>query len=952
MTVGRRRRGEHLSGPGSGPVEGSGDPAGDGVGMEAALLAAMPDGLIGIDSKGIITSINRPAEILFGYEPGELVGKNVSVLMNGFDGRHHDDYLVKYLKTGEENIIGKGREVTAQRKDGTSVEVDLTVGEITVNGKPAFIGVLRDVTARRQADREIRLAHKRDKAVLDAVQLGMLVLDRDLRVHAANRAYREMWGFSDSFLAERPTLQALLEDVEARGLYGHPRDRNRVNVSERVNLIKLGNGMPAEIYRSDGRVFRGSSYALPDGGRVLIMNDVTELAHQIEAKAEKEEGYAYALEAAGTSLLQRDLYTDLTLIGDQFWRSIGRSPPDERILWGDFLNVVHEEDRTGLDKAMAPYVSGLTAMAEGATKTFRVELPDGEIRHFWFGFSVDLSDLDSTVYARGLVRDVTEDVLMRQALVEARDQAETANRSKSKFLATMSHEIRTPMNGVIGMTDLLLATNLNDEQRRYVSMAKEATESLLVVINDILDYSKIEANKLSLEVVDFDLPEVVGSVVQLLAPNAREKGIGLSMEIDPGLPAALRGDPARLRQILLNLVANAVKFTEKGSVALKVAVPPGGQKPGRHGNERCEALFQVVDTGIGVSPDARSHLFTDFTQADSSITRRFGGTGLGLAICKRLADLMDGKIGVESELGEGSTFWVRIGFDVASPEAGTQLTKHTDRKAKWVKPCAKCRGLKIIVAEDNHVNALLIEARLKKLGAIVELVADGASAVAAVRSGGFDLVFMDVQMPVMDGLEATRRIRQLPGAANRIPIIAMTANAMEGDDRTCFSAGMDDYVSKPFDPERLIDVIDRWALPASKAAAAGKDQPEVAKTARFIPQIEPLNKETIEEIRQLLGDGRLGNLVATFRESAQGNIACLKKAATDGDDDTVLHESHDLKGSAGNLGMTEIRTLAAKVEIACRTGRMTDAKDLVEALPEALDRAMAHISDYLKQAAA
>jgi PAS domain S-box-containing protein len=563
-------------------------------------------------------------------------------------------------------------------------------------------------------------------------------------------------------------------------------------------------------------------------GYEAICRDVTERVQHSQAIEQSETRLRMALEAAQMS------FWEIDPVSLRMWRTsqaahlAGTSTSEELgETLDDVMRRIHPDDQERVKNTL------LAAAVDGSNveHTWRIVWPDGTIRWLESQGRAMPRESDGALRLFGTTKDVTARKEAEQALVRANAalaetaanaealarEAEAASRAKSDFLATMSHEIRTPLNGVIGLTALLLDDDLNPGQREDAEMIRSSAEALRAIVDDILDFSKIEAGHLELERVELDAHDLVDDVIAIMAEQARQGGLVLDSEIDASLAGRLRGDPIRLRQILLNLVGNAIKFTPNGRVTIDVQGDPD--------DARTHVRFEVRDTGIGISADAQTRLFEPFTQADSSTTRRYGGTGLGLAICRRLVDLMGGSLGVTSETGRGSTFWFTAPLIADQDERGVQAepapaeTVASPTSAPW-RP-------QILVVDDNPINRKVTARIVERLGFAVDTATDGHEAVEAASRKPYAAILMDCQMPNLDGYEATVAIRAAEPPGQRAPIIALTANAFGGVREQCLAAGMDDYLAKPTTVGTVSAVLGRW-VSADGAAVPPPAEPSTS----------------------------------------------------------------------------------------------------------------------------
>ena len=847
---------------------------------------------------------------MLGYSRQELLGKSWKDVV-------HPDDLDNSLRwkdrlwTGEVEFVEEERRYL--HRDGGVIWGRIRISLVRdKTGAPLHTVVhVEDITEQKRTEEALQESEDRFRIMADSCPAVMWVTSAAGRLEFINRTGREFIGARRG-PSENFKWQSLI----------HPDDARYVADCGRAVREHASFRGEARFLRADGEWRWFAGYMEPrfsaNGeylGMVGLGPDITERKHAEQALQRSEEKFRQLAENIHEVFWMMPAGGDGMLYVSPAYESIWGRTCDELysnpMSWAESIHPADREQAMGL---FARQMQG-----EALESEYRIQTPDGKekwIRDRAFPIRDPRGKL---IRVAGIAEEITERKRYEEELIQARQAADAANLAKSRFLANMSHEIRTPMNGVIGMVQLLLESDLTSEQRRYTSVAQSSGRALLALIDDILDLSKIEARKIVLEKRSFQLAHVVEDVVQLLRVQAKAKGLGFRSSVSPDIPSLLQGDSHRLRQVITNLAANAIKFTEGGEVVLDAVLE--SRTP-----SRIMVRISVTDTGIGVRPDQIADLFQPFAQADASTTRRFGGTGLGLTISKQLVEMMGGAMGVRSAEGRGSTFWFTVALEPA-PATETPSAPDSAAEAASTGRGAGCgaRDVRVLVAEDNSVNREVALAQLRKLGYAASTVVNGVEAVEAVRSGSYDLVLMDCEMPVMDGFEAARRIRQSLGS--KIPIVAVTADAMPADRDHCLKEGMDDYMTKPVELRKLAQLLDKWLPPTAEAAKlpGGLGPPAGADAAVF-------NEAAL--LHRLMEDRALARIVLTgFVADVPKRLSSLRQRLAAEDGPGARMQAHALKGAAATVAAESLQALASAIEKAGGAGQLAQCGEL---LPRAL----------------
>lgn len=671
---------------------------------------------------------------------------------------------------------------------------------------------------------------------------------------------------------------------------------------------------------------------------VLLSGIVWWTALSLETAGRKlrasEERYNLAIQGGNDGLWDWNILTGELYWSERFKAMLGIFDPAFKASYDEFKSRLHPDDFEYITTTLESH----TKTHERYDEEFRMREENGD--YIWVrarGIST-WNEKGRTVRMAGAVTDITDRKLAELALIEARELAEKASGTKSEFLANMSHELRTPLNSIIGMSRLLLEDKkVKGEQKEMVGVVTRSAENLLMIVNDILDLSKVEAGKIELESVPFSVKEVSDDVIESIAPLCSAKGLQLNYNFNAagGLPF-LSGDPTRLGRVQLNLLSNAVKYTESGEITVDIDCTEDEDGV-------ITLLWSVTDTGIGIAEDKLDYVFGQFTQADNSITRRFGGTGLGLFITRQLIEKMGGKIGVESELGKGSRFWFRVPFSVCDPEdvaaGGKGFFREVERLPEDQRKNAG--DIRILAAEDHSLNQIFLRKLLARMGiGGVDIVDNGAIVQETLEAGQYDLVLMDCHMPVMSGYEATRSIRAAEeGTSRHVPVVAMTADAMVGTRERCLESGMDDYISKPMNPDELKLILSCWVtFPDEKVsvAEAGASVPSASSGPPADVSILKQFAETPEELR---------GMVDMFLEQADATLQELARHTVAGESVPWVEAAHKLKGGAGMVGAEKMRVLCATAQ-SMRTSTAEERKEMLASILTAYE----DVREYLDKA--
>jgi PAS domain S-box-containing protein len=773
-----------------------------------------------------------------------------------------------------------------------------------------------------RANHALRMSEARVRGLFEHAAMGVALIDVAGHARETNPALQRMLGYSAEELL-RLSWRKLIhpDDMPAsaaafRKLVAREYDHYEI---ERRFLRRDGSALWAQITVSG--IWEGDALTF----LVETAVDVTERRQALAALRASEERFRTLATNAPVGIFETDADWNCTYVNEPWCEMTGLTPEQAR--GRGWVRVLPPEDWERFQHEWAPAVYA----GEPTSDECRFVAPDGRLRWVWGTIVPRHDDTGATTGFVATIFDITARKHIEEELVRAREAALAASRAKSRFLANMSHDIRTPINAIMGMTEMALDSDLTTDQRQQLETVRDSARNLLGILNDILDISRVEAGKLALRVVPFDPRAPVDEAVQTLAGRAHAKRLELAATVAPDVPRTVAGDPLRLQQILVNLIGNAVKFTSAGSISVRV-------EAGRSD----EIHFSVADTGIGIRADQRERVFDAFTQGDQAPTQEYGGTGLGLAICRQLVELMNGRIWVESELGRGSTFHVTVPLPAAC--AADRTPPRPPGAAP--RPDVPERPLRLLVAEDNPVNRQVAVRMLAKLGHTVKVVENGRLALEEATQHRFDAVLMDVQMPEMDGLAATRAIRSAEReTGDHVPIIALTAHVMSGDAERCLAAGMDAHLPKPIDLGSLREALAALArVPTTQTAGGAGAAPAPDPDAAASPV-------DLEAVLDRLGGDRdiVHEVIGALLREVPKLLSSVRSSAEAHDAPGLARAAHSLRGALLNVGATAAALAALDVERIGQAGDLARAEPACATLAREVGRATAALRGFVER---
>jgi PAS domain S-box-containing protein len=873
--------------------------------LMAQILASVGDGVIAVDLTEKIIYMNAAAEQITGWDSAEANGQQFStvfILYNLRTKERLDSPVEKVLKTG--TATGLQDQAVIITKDGSIKFLSANCAPIehTENQSTGVAVVFRDITRYKVLERKIASEEKNFRTIFNSAPVGMYIVDGTREIKQVNDSALKLLGGERSQVIGNTFGNAFgcqKRFDDERGC-GYNTNCQYCEFQRAVSLAFEGSAVAgiecSKTIVLDGKEvlfwFRVNASPIEVDGEyfvVVALADITDQKQREISITKTRDYYLRIFESFPAIIWRTNIAGETESINENWQTLTGQSVA--QALGNGWLERLHPDDKQKCCN-LNTIVQNESDLAEGE---IRILDRNGQYRWLYCVYKLYYNMAGNAEGYIGMGIDISERRLAEEERKKAKDRAEAANMAKSEFLANMSHEIRTPINGIMGMIELTLLTELNHEQKENLATAKSCARSLLDIINDILDFSKMEAGKLLLQNNNFQPMKLLGEVIKTFSHRIGSKGLGLDYTISSTIPAILLGDSNRLRQVLNNLVDNAVKFTDHGGVVVSV-------KSSEITNDLVELTFTVRDTGIGIAPEEMGKLFKTFSQVDGSSTRRHGGTGLGLVISKQLVEMMGGKMWVESEKNQGSTFSFTLPFKV-----GNSIEVRQQQKRRIATPATV---MKLLLVEDDAVNRMVLQRMVQEIGHQVDTAANGVKALELWQQKKYDAILMDIQMSEMDGVETTKRIRQAEAATgNHIPILALTAHALEGDRERFLAAGMDEYMTKPVQMEELFEKIELFSPRERQAEIATIRSIQVNDNGEIVyvsAAADPLN----------------GNSSA-FSE-IEALIAGIDEAAIQ---DTNLLEgiAHQIKGLANEIGSDELKNVAFKAELAARRGNLSEA---------------------------